>query len=114
MIWLYLLISYQWAVASLFILCVGMSMAELGSAAPTSGGVSLSGLRDMVVVTDVDDHSYTSGHTLCHLPGVGIFSPGSLGVSSSRRFDEQSFNDSTTDSNTIGSIASVGKRLYRL
>ncbi|OJA10130.1 hypothetical protein AZE42_09371 [Rhizopogon vesiculosus] len=28
-----------WAVASLFILCVGMSMAELGSAAPTSGGL---------------------------------------------------------------------------
>ena len=30
----------QWAVASLFILCIGMAMAELGSAAPTSGGVS--------------------------------------------------------------------------
>ena len=31
----------KWAVASLFILFVGMSMGELGSAAPTSGGVSL-------------------------------------------------------------------------
>ncbi|KAF9238376.1 amino acid permease-domain-containing protein [Melanogaster broomeanus] len=31
---------WGWAVASIFILCVGMSMAELGSAAPTSGGVS--------------------------------------------------------------------------
>ena len=30
----------QWAVASIFILFVGMSMAELASAAPTSGGVS--------------------------------------------------------------------------
>ena len=30
---------HKWAVASLFILCVGMSMAELASAAPTSGGV---------------------------------------------------------------------------
>ncbi|KAG2355097.1 amino acid/polyamine transporter I [Suillus spraguei] len=30
---------WGWAVASLFILCVGMSMAELGSAAPTSGGL---------------------------------------------------------------------------
>lgn len=29
----------KWAVASFFILCVGMSMAELASAAPTSGGV---------------------------------------------------------------------------
>ena len=31
----------KWAVASLFILFVGMSMGELGSAAPTSGGVRL-------------------------------------------------------------------------
>ncbi|KAG1744393.1 amino acid/polyamine transporter I [Suillus lakei] len=30
---------WGWAVASLLILCVGMSMAELGSAAPTSGGL---------------------------------------------------------------------------
>ncbi|KAH7909980.1 amino acid/polyamine transporter I [Hygrophoropsis aurantiaca] len=30
---------WGWAVASVFILCVGMSMAELGSAAPTSGGL---------------------------------------------------------------------------
>ncbi|KAG2072009.1 hypothetical protein BDR04DRAFT_1141912 [Suillus decipiens] len=30
---------WGWAVTSLFILCVGMSMAELGSAAPTSGGL---------------------------------------------------------------------------
>ncbi len=29
----------QWAVASVFILFVGMSMAELASAAPTSGGL---------------------------------------------------------------------------
>jgi amino acid transporter len=29
----------QWAVASIFILVVGLSMAELASAAPTSGGV---------------------------------------------------------------------------
>ena len=32
---------YKWAVASLFILCVGVSMAELASAAPTSGGVRM-------------------------------------------------------------------------
>jgi hypothetical protein len=30
----------QWLVASIFILTVGLSMAELASAAPTSGGVS--------------------------------------------------------------------------
>lgn len=30
---------WGWAVASLFILCVGISMAELASAAPTSGGL---------------------------------------------------------------------------
>ncbi|KAG2047467.1 amino acid transporter [Suillus hirtellus] len=30
---------WGWAAASFFILCVGMSMAELGSAAPTSGGL---------------------------------------------------------------------------
>ncbi|KAG2072013.1 amino acid transporter [Suillus decipiens] len=30
---------WGWLVTSLFILCVGMSMAELGSAAPTSGGL---------------------------------------------------------------------------
>ena len=33
------LIYHQWLVASIFILFVGMSMAELASAAPTSGGV---------------------------------------------------------------------------
>lgn len=32
---------WGWAVGSVFILFVGMSMAELGSAAPTSGGVRL-------------------------------------------------------------------------
>jgi len=31
---------FQWLVASLFILCVGLAMAELGFSAPTSGGVS--------------------------------------------------------------------------
>ncbi|KAF8553643.1 amino acid transporter [Imleria badia] len=30
---------WGWAVASLFILCIGLSLAELGSAAPTSGGL---------------------------------------------------------------------------
>ncbi|KIJ18172.1 PF00324 AA_permease [Paxillus involutus ATCC 200175] len=30
---------WGWAVASIFILCIGMSMAELASAAPTSGGL---------------------------------------------------------------------------
>ena len=30
---------WGWLVASVFILLVGMSMAELASAAPTSGGV---------------------------------------------------------------------------
>lgn len=30
---------WGWLVASFFILLVGMSMAELASAAPTSGGV---------------------------------------------------------------------------
>jgi len=29
----------QWLVASIFVLTIGMSMAELASAAPTSGGV---------------------------------------------------------------------------
>jgi amino acid transporter len=32
---------WGWAVASILILFVGMSMAELASAAPTSGGVRL-------------------------------------------------------------------------
>lgn len=32
----------QWFVASIFILIVGMAMAELASAAPTSGGVRFS------------------------------------------------------------------------
>ncbi|PBK92567.1 hypothetical protein ARMGADRAFT_1013151 [Armillaria gallica] len=31
--------TWGWAVASVFILSVGMSMAELASAAPTSGGL---------------------------------------------------------------------------
>ena len=30
----------QWVVASLFVLCIGMAIAELASAAPTAGGVS--------------------------------------------------------------------------
>jgi hypothetical protein len=39
--WPYLVLKgLQWAVASLFIVVVGMAMAELASAAPTSGGVS--------------------------------------------------------------------------
>ena len=32
--------SFQWLVASILVLTVGLSMAELGSSAPTSGGVS--------------------------------------------------------------------------
>jgi amino acid transporter len=31
--------ALKWAVASIFVLCIGMSMGELASAAPTSGGV---------------------------------------------------------------------------
>lgn len=45
----------QWAVASLFVLFVGMSMAELASAAPTSGGVSdspLSRPRHLLLIQD--------------------------------------------------------------
>lgn len=30
---------WGWVVASLFVLCIGMSIAELASAAPTAGGV---------------------------------------------------------------------------
>ncbi|KAG1728991.1 amino acid/polyamine transporter I [Suillus paluster] len=44
---------WGWAVASLFILCIGMSMAELGSAAPTSGGYPRMTWMN---------YSYTSGH----------------------------------------------------
>ena len=39
--------SLQWAVASFFILCIAMSIAELGSAAPTSGGVSHTNLHSL-------------------------------------------------------------------
>lgn len=31
----------QWVVGSAFIMCIGLSMAELASVAPTSGGVCL-------------------------------------------------------------------------
>ena len=40
----YLLSGLQWAIASICIFVVGLSLAELASAAPTSGGVSNDGL----------------------------------------------------------------------
>jgi amino acid transporter len=40
----------KWAVASFFILIVGMSMAELASAAPTSGGVCYDSRADFPLV----------------------------------------------------------------
>jgi hypothetical protein len=86
-------------------------MAELSSAAPTSGGVSLFSLHNMVLASDTDNRSYTSGRTLYHLPGVEIFLPGLLDVGLCGYLDEQRFNDLMTDANTIGSIASVGKVL---
>jgi hypothetical protein len=57
-------------------------MAELGSAAPTSGGVRLflSSLMWYLRVTWMN-YSYTSGHTPCHLRGVEIYWHGLLGVS---------------------------------
>ncbi|EGO02856.1 hypothetical protein SERLA73DRAFT_165793 [Serpula lacrymans var. lacrymans S7.3] len=57
---------WGWAVASLFILCVGMSMAELASAAPTSGGLyfwthSLSSPRCRNLLAWVVGYSNTIG-----------------------------------------------------
>ncbi|KAG1744390.1 amino acid permease-domain-containing protein [Suillus lakei] len=57
---------WGWAVASLFILCVGMSMAELGSAAPTSGGLyfwthSLSSPRCRNLLSWIVGYSNTIG-----------------------------------------------------
>ncbi|KAG8218026.1 amino acid/polyamine transporter I [Butyriboletus roseoflavus] len=57
---------WGWAVASLFILCVAMSMAELGSAAPTSGGLyfwthSLSSPRCRNLLSWIVGYSNTIG-----------------------------------------------------
>jgi len=71
---------FQWLVASLFILCVGLAMAELGSSAPTSGGVGalLQGNPNCFLTSNV--RSFTTGRTLFpHLAG-GTCSAGSLGV----------------------------------
>jgi len=43
-------IILQWVVASLFVLCIGMSIAELASAAPTAGGVS--GVHNLCIYFD--------------------------------------------------------------
>ncbi len=43
---------HQWAIASFFILFIGLSLGELASAAPTSGGVSV-GLDCCVRVSDL-------------------------------------------------------------
>jgi len=39
-LWVVTPLAYQWLVACIFIMLIGLSMAELASAAPTSGGVS--------------------------------------------------------------------------
>jgi len=43
--------AQQWLVASSFILIVALSIAELGSAAPTSGGVRPPDVRSFVFIT---------------------------------------------------------------
>ncbi|KAG2130229.1 hypothetical protein DEU56DRAFT_815897 [Suillus clintonianus] len=52
-------------------------------------------------------YSYTSGHIPCHLRGVETCLPGLLAVRLYGDFNEQKYNDLITDSNTVGTIASV-------
>ena len=75
----------QWAVASFFILSIGMSMAELASAAPTSGGVSVGHnyfgkQKSNRTQNSSRDHSFIFGHTPILPPNAAISSPGLLAV----------------------------------
>ncbi len=74
---------WGWLVASVFILFVGMSMAELGSAAPTSGGVStylLCITRECSSSPNYSLFSFTSGRTPYPRPAAETFFLGSLVV----------------------------------
>jgi amino acid permease len=71
----------QWLVASIFIFCVGLSLAELGSAAPTSGGVSLTTIPSSRLFTYLG-YSCISGLIHWHHRGQGTSYRGSLDVSS--------------------------------
>ena len=81
-----LLKGLQWAVASLFIVVVGMAMAELASAAPTSGGVRVmpriaSASKGLTEPKNLSrDHSFIFGRTLILPPNGAISSPGLLAV----------------------------------
>ena len=79
-----LLKGLQWAVASLFIVSIGMAMAELASAAPTSGGVSDAqncfGKQKSNRIQTCHGTSFIFGRTLILRPNAAISSPGLLAV----------------------------------
>jgi hypothetical protein len=109
------LVVSQWAVASVFILTIALSMAELASAAPTSGGVrNEKSQLSPPSVTLSRACSFIFGHTHTLLPNGAIFSRGSSAASFTTLFcnyyDSKSRLTVTrhfVDSNTIGCIASV-------
>ncbi len=104
-------IGLQWAVACLFILVVGMSMAELASAAPTSGGVSNGGLAGQnvknIVMLNQITNSFIFGLTLIHPLNGAISLPGSSVVCRFCIINYKWSHSCLVDANTIGNIASV-------
>lgn len=77
--------SAQWVIASGFIMCIGLAMAEFASAAPTSGGVC----RRRCCCYKLDSTKSSCIIGLTHLPlhGVAIFWHGYLAVSPIFEFD---------------------------
>ena len=73
---------WGWFVASLGVLSIGISMAELASAAPTSGGVkSFSVIHGIGFLKVLYSRSSTSGHIPCPLLVADVYWRGWLVVS---------------------------------
>jgi hypothetical protein len=61
---------WGWFLASMFIFIVGLAMADLGSAMPTSGGCVID--TPTVAGCIADSVGFTGGHTTSHRPGHEI------------------------------------------
>jgi len=96
--------AQQWLVASLFILTVGLSIAELGSAAPTSGGVRPPWCTIFCIHHSSPLQSSISGPICMHRANGERFSVGSLDVRNANWICFI-YNLNSADANTIGSIA---------
>jgi len=96
---------WGWAVASIGIFVVGLSMAELASAAPTSGGVTgFSVAHETTLLNGLSSQLYFWTHSLSS-PRCRNLLAWIVGCKSSREQKDVILFDGFSDSNTIGSIA---------